>query len=64
MGLNRDKDVENPGAAPRPSDARAAAQPKPLRPLTPAQIEAIRANVRYLKTLREREDAAGGAADE
>lgn len=63
MGLNRDEQAPahcDPGthaaAWVRAGDARIP------RPLTRAQIETIRANVKYLKALREQERACEGAA--
>lgn len=63
MGLNRDEQAPahcDPGthaaAWVRTGEARIP------RPLTRAQIEIIRANVKYLKALREQERACEGAA--
>lgn len=63
MGLNRDEHA--PAHCDSGTHAVAwvrAGEARIPRPLTRAQIETIRANVKYLKALREQERACEGAA--
>lgn len=65
MDLNREEEVFAKNRwLHRELDARKPGTPKVPRPLTRTQIEAIQANVKYLKALREQERTLGAAGSE